>query len=488
MAMDSYQKLIEECESSLRAGRVNVVISLLKSLIPSKVPRNYRLPISRICRRCDQTTLGLKLLTSVIHPRKKGVSDPATDSEKSEYAALRLKIGSVDEALIILSRVDETKAPEAFMIRAYCHMAQWNYKLASQELKKYLALSPEPYPALIGRVNLAASLIPIGEFEEAFELLGSLIDETNKSGYHRLRANCYELRSQIYLDRQDFEKCESDLLSASEILDSQLTTDQLYIQKWLAVLEARKNFSQEPLLKIKKQAYERNNWETVRDMDFQLLKLKFDPVLFEYLLRGTPWEAYRERVCQSLGKDLSKHLSSEYRLGDQRGPVVDLRQTQLSKGHLIPGKQVHRLFVALLHDFYKPISVGALYANVFPGEYYNVFSSAGRVHQCLYRGRMWLKDHQLPAEIEEIDGRFHFRIIGPMSFLLGSSAQVLDQNSVLMERLRNSLASVEVFSSSEVAKAVELSQASAVRFLSWAIENGHIEKVGSGRASRYLFT
>jgi hypothetical protein len=483
------QELIQNCDLALRAGKVSDAAKLMRTLAPSKVPREYRLPLARICRRCDQATLGLKLLTPVVYPEKNGLDEPATGPERAEFAALRMKIGSVSEALAILSRIDGSNVLEAPLLRAFCHMARWDYLPASQELKNYLSLQPETYPALVARVNLAASLISIYEMSEATTLLENLIHETKASGYDRLRANCYELRSQIYLETREDRKCLADLDSASEILTSQKTADQLYIQKWRAVLEARNANSTEPLLKLKKEALARQSWETVREMDFQTLKLKFDPALFQHLLWGTPYQAYRQRVCNNLGQNLLEAQSEHYVFGEISSSqvIVDLQKAEVTSGSLNPGKQVHRLLATLLQDFYRPISVGALYADLFPGEYYNVFSSPNRVHQALRRGRRWFESNDVPVSIEELNGQFALRSAGPVAFILGRDLKSADQKTAVLERLRAALLKESSFSSASVGHVAGLSSTSTVRFLNWALETRNLEKVGVGRATRYSF-
>jgi tetratricopeptide (TPR) repeat protein len=484
--MNSFEDLIQQCDLALRAGRAAVAAKLLRSLIPSKVPRSYRLPLARICRRCDSFALGMKLLTPVIYPEKKGSRQPPSGAELAEFAALRMKIGSVDEALAILSRIDGANVLEAPLLRAFCHMAQWDYAPATEELKNYLALGPEPYPALVARVNLAASLISIQQFDEATDLLAKLIEDAKAGGFDRLRANCHELRSQIHLERGCDSECEQDLNSASLILTLQKTADQLYVQKWQAVLKARRTGSQEPLLVFKKEALARQSWENLREVDFQLLKIKFDHKLFQHLKWGTPYKAYRERICRILEQDPNE-VENHYVFGDVEGRWLDLRTAKVSAGHLNPGKQVHRLLAILLKDFYRPISVGALYADLFPGEHYNIFSSPDRVHQALRRTRRWLEQQDVLVEIKEFNGQFALRLEGPVAFVLGPEPKAIDSQAVILERLRSAVRPDQSFSSPIVSEITELSLTSTVRFLNWALQSGYIVKSGLGRSTKYCF-
>jgi hypothetical protein len=211
-----------------------------------------------------------------------------------------------------------------------------------------------------------------------------------------LQANLYELRAQISLEAGLETPGHADLERAFAILGGGATNDQLYLMKWLAVIESRKLGSIKPLLEFQKLARERHDWESAREADLQILKLEYDQERHAYLLFGSPWEEFRKRVADRL----PALARSEYLWGG--GADCDL---DISLETECPPK-IQALLSTLLSDFYAPLRLGAIFSAIFPDEKYHVLHSPNRVHQLLWRTRTWLKEKNLPLSISEESGRF----------------------------------------------------------------------------------
>jgi hypothetical protein len=155
--LESYEKLIEDCDAFIRAGQDQKAERALAELDIPKIPRKWRLPLATLCRRVALISTGLKILSSVISSSSKAAA--ASSAEIAEYAALLQKFGAVDDALRLLKEVDDREVPEALMYRAVCHFSRWEYPEAVPLLEKYIKAAPSEYQALIGRVNLAAYVL-----------------------------------------------------------------------------------------------------------------------------------------------------------------------------------------------------------------------------------------------------------------------------------------------------------------------------------------
>ena len=277
-----------QCEADVRGGHAQLAARRIGEVSLSRLPRELRLPLANVCRRAQLISLGLKILAPAIHPESR-LEAPASSGENAEYAVLLTRLGAIEEALSYLDRASEAEVREVRLYKAFCRFNQWDYALALPDLQTYLTADLEPYPRLIGRVNLAACLVALRHFDEAEALLTENIRLAKTGGFARLRGNCHELRAQVHLLTGDPAKAKRDLDRAAGLLGSEATFDELFVRKWRAVIESQESRSIEPLEKFKAEALARNDSESLREADSFALKITFDERRFEHLLFGTPF-------------------------------------------------------------------------------------------------------------------------------------------------------------------------------------------------------
>ncbi|MGE3680676.1 MAG: tetratricopeptide repeat protein [Bdellovibrionales bacterium] len=474
------RELIAECEHFLRSGQISSVASRLRGINLPRVPRAFRLPLANVCRRAGLFTSGLRLLTPLVHPDRRSARAPITTEELSEYAVLLMKIGSLNEAIDLLQGVELKDEPRSLLYLGFCHMNQWEYARASELLKRYLDVAEDPYLAMIAEVNLAASLMYSAQTDEALVRLEKAIEEVEKAGYLRLLANLLELRAQLSLIANRDSHCASDIDRAVQILRSQSTNDQLYLLKWQAVLQSRHTQCISPLLEFQVTARKRQDWESVREADFQILKLTFEDHRYSHLYFGSPWPEFRRRLESHFGKV----ASDAYTWGGRRGGDIDLDLTTgLSRntGETCPPKILHMLR-SLLSDFYAPLRPGTLFSQVFPGERFHVLHSPNRIHQLLWRTRTWLKSQGIAATIDEDGGRFLVRATGPVGIQMEPS---LPGDGAALCLLRRTFDTE--FSSRQAQLTLNASEAKVRRLIQKGLEQGEVEKLRSGRNITYRF-
>lgn len=477
-----FVKFVEQCDADLRAGKIDICVEKLSAINCAQVPREFRLPLANLCRRCGQFTQGFRLLSPLIGADVE-LSQHATSAELAEYAVLLMKNGSVREAVSLLRTISPQQVAEAPMYLAFCEMFLWNYDSAAGLLRRFLADNPSSYQAMVARVNLAAALVWTEHWNEARDLLDKLILDATTSGSLRLKANCLELRGNLHLQAGDLARCEADLAEAREILLSQ-TSDQLFVRKWQAALLATKTQSAAPLRKLRTEAVRRQEWESVRDCDFYILKYDFDQHLFEHLICGTPFESFRKKVCRHLGREMP---TGAFHLGTKAGPNFDLRTGVLSDGaSLNCGKKVHQTLAVLLNDFYKPVSLGAVFSSLFPDEHFNVYTSPGRIHQLLSRTRKYVSANELPIHIDMVEGGFLLRLDGNISIQVDFQRAPVEGAYAQLERLKRLLPADETeFSSREASRLLHLSESTAKRVLRWGVEEHKVQQQGAGPSTRY---
>jgi len=479
-----YKELIERCEEALRAGHRHLAAQSLQELSPSKVPRVWRLPLANLCRRARLLALGLRLLTPVVR-NQEAIREPgASADEKAEYAILLERCGAGREALELLKPLDPKQTPEVRIARVHCYFGMWNYELAVPELQEYLRQPRTPFLATVSRLNLAAAFIALGRLDEAPGFIEQVIADAGKMKNQKLQGNALELLAQIHVARNDRAAAAKALQEAVPLLGVG-STDLLFVEKWRAVMDAKQTGAVEPILAVRKKALGMRHWETVRDCDLRALEVKFDLEPFHYLYFGTPYQAYRKKIVGLLGHAPSAaHLT----LGKEGARCFDLENGTLEGGEdLRKAGKVHGLFEILMRDFYRPISLGGLFSELFRDEYFNIDTSPNRVMQIMTRARRWIRENDLPLSITARDGAFTCSIDGELSVRVLAERRMADPHAERVRALRHRYGE-NAFTSEDGCDVLGLSRTAFRNFIALAIEAGQIEKYGASTATVYYLT
>lgn len=476
-------KLIEFCENEVREGRLATATKALASVNLSSVARELRLPMANLCRRLRMHFQGLRLLTPVVYQTKRKWAEEASPEELTEYAILLERAGGIREALRIAEKIDSTKVPQALFCRISCLVSQWDYLAAIPLLKQYAGLCQTPYARLIAEVNLAAALIADGHLQAAGEILPNILEQTKTSSSIRLHANCLELRAQLGMGNLISLAAKTDLEEAARLLKGSSTLDSIFIEKWKAVIRARELKSTAPLLRFRGRAQALKQWETVRETDLLILKIRFEQERFNQLLFGTPYHQFRLRVQRELG---TTALESVYRIGPAKASGLNLISGRLSgiKASSVPEGKIHELLRALFSDFYRPFPVVALFSNLFANEYFNITSSPFRVRQIIFRARAWLNSEEIPITILSRQGQYQAQCESRFSVLVSLDNRAPKRQDKRLTVLKAAFMDRD-FSAREARSRLKMPLTTFNRFISWALENRQLEKFGQGPATRY---
>jgi hypothetical protein len=334
---------------------------------------------------------------------------------------------------------------------------------------------------MVGRVNLAAAWVTMDRRDQALAFLNENINQARSLSYQRLLANCFELRAQLHFHAGDYAAARADLTDAATAMGPNPSLDQFFIQKWSAVIEAFEQRDVTPLKRMREEAIQRSHWETVREADRFALKIEFSRPLFHHLMFGTPFAEYRAMVQ----KDYEIKLSGGTHLhGTPGGEVLELATGRFGDGKQGPPPKVLAVLKALTRDFYRPIGVGGLFAEIFPEDYLDINSSIHRVHQLVHRARAWISENKLPFEIVADDAGYSCRFTGPFAFLVPFERQTAQVEAMRLAHLE-SLFGAREFSAKEASRALEISLSSFKPVALWGIERGRLLRLGSGSATRY---
>lgn len=466
---------IETFENEIRAGRAAAVARELTKINSRRIPRGLRLKLSNLCRRTGLFHAGLRFLMPVVR------NETATQAELAEYGMLLLRSDLMLEAWKTLDRVDVKQAPEALLFKAFHHFREWREPEAIPLLEEYLRFPLEPYQGVVGKLNLAAAFVGSDESERAKSLLSEITDISREKNYGRILGNCHELRAQMEIKRGDISKARLAIEESSRELSQMQTADELYMRKWKAVLESLETGKTESLVKFRAEALRRREWESVREADRQRLKISFDEELLASLMFGTPHPRYRSLVSTELGRNVGGEV-----LVMGLGPCLDLR-TGLFGGRSVfkVGSHIHRVFLTLVRDFYRPSRLGTLFTDLYGGDHFDVASSPDRVHQVLRRTRRLIESEHLPLSIVEVKGDFSLRMEGAISIAVPYDKADWPDSKVQVERLRSIFGFTRSFDAPSARSALGLSRTSFQRLVSKALAENQLVKIGTRNATRY---
>jgi hypothetical protein len=480
MAATNFEQLILQADHLLRGGQGQRVAELVASLQLSKIPRPYRLPMADICRRAGLIYEGLRILSFVVDADS--TDGAPTSPEMAGYAALLQKNSSLNEAMQMLKQVDPSVAPESLLYRAFCHFGRWEYQESISVLESYRDLCASPYARLVACVNLASALVATENWESALIQIENNIRNAEELQARRLIGNSLEMRAQYHLHTANFQAAQADLEQALSYIGGELTSDQLFILKWRAVLASTRTGDISPLQDFKKAALDRRHFESVREADFHALKCRFDENQFRYLYFGTPFKSYRRKILKYLG---AAPLPEKWSLGAGKDYSLDLQTGTTTPAHLFtPGDKIHQILSSLWRDFYQPVRLGTLFADLFPEERFNPWTSPNRVHQLLRRTRRQLESAGFPIQINDENNAYKISAAPSVQVLLAAERGPVGRDQILIRKLREALGE-NYFSASEAQNILQTSSATVHRLLRRGVDDGLLHSAGHGPGRRY---
>lgn len=474
--------LIRSCEEGLRCGRVGEVARLLAGVNAARIPRELRLPLAQLARRTESVALGLKILRPVMPDENSGAPGDASNEEFAEYGVLLQQVGSLSEAFRHLDRVAVEKVPKVLLYKSFCHFNQWEYPQAKPLLARYVGIgSLTDYERIIGEINYASCLVATRD-SAAEPLLKKLIATAKNNGYGRLHGNALEMLSQLAIATGNWGEARQLLQTAERLLGKASATDIYYVQKWKCVLEALETGDCTSLLNFREEVFRLGHWESVREADFYLMKVRQDENLFHYLYAGTPFQEYRKKIMEAVGERWAPERIFE--LGDD-GPVFDLSACAFEEREVLkPGQRPHSLLLALFSDFYRPCKTATLFSEVFAGQAFVIPSSPSRIYQAVRTTRKLLTRAGIDLSIDEKNGSYRFSLAGSLRVRFAVERGKDSREEFLLRKLDVLFRDGE-FTARQARNVLGIPLTSFHRWMGWAMQAGRLLKIGSGSNVRY---
>ncbi|MGE4131858.1 MAG: hypothetical protein AB7F86_09465 [Bdellovibrionales bacterium] len=485
---------INEFEAMIRSGRLAEARGRLNGLRIAQVPSTHRARLAQLLTRAN---LSHKAVACLVRSVRLGnsVNPRASLSNLLTYAFALIRIGSAHEAKQILEALPESCAQKHLYL-GFVHQTIWDYALAVPHLEKYLSFEAlTPYERATAEVNLAASLIQVRELDRASQMLIHLLPKAKDNNWDLLYRNVSELTAQAAAEQGRWSDARKALASIHSGQSRVQTTADLFVAKWAAFVDVLEKPTQDrvvALRRVRECAKTFDHWETIRDCDRVLAEVTHDVGLFNHVYFGTPFASFRKRMLENSRSWTTPPTS--YTLGSQTGPVFDLMAGALKDGTaaLRPGHILHRSLCFLLEDFYRPVSMGRLFNQLFPGEYFNPESSPGRVANLIHRTRDWFRNQGLPLEIETSMRSFQVKLTDPnfgIYFSKVMDPQVTQEINIegYLTRIRSRLDTAH-FTCGDAFKTWDVSRSAAIRILNGAVNAGLIARLGKGRNTYYQWT
>ncbi len=479
---------IEKTEQLIRLGEVSRATSLLRQIDSASVPTRFAVPIANLMRRCGLFPEAIKLLQRAI--RKSEPGDINHTRSTAEFCTILIRLGSVEEAGQQLQALSFSQEPAVLIAKFWYHFTRFEYRESIPLLENWMKNPLDPYLRLIAETNLAEAYFGISRFSKARDLSSQSFKKCEAKGYIRLMANSLHTRARCQAELGNIKASNSDLYRALEILKSQETGDASLIRRQLAINEARMKGSLSPLRKFAAESSRAGLWESVRELDFQSLRIQFRDEIFQKLYHGTPYPAYRARIRDEFPK---ASIEVDYLWGPRNAPTLTL-----SSGALSPSKSdweaptpLKLLTVsALLRDLYRPLGTREIFATLFPNEPFEARRSDDRVHQCITRLRRWFRKNHLPLKVELHRGGYRLLHEGSPSLAVRKTSldhlHVRSKDSkTFASALLSTFGRGTLFATRDVCEKFHLPNATAVRRLKVGVATGELLRSGKGKRTRY---
>lgn len=478
---------LDHLEELIREGQFSAVAKAISELMPRKVARADAARIANLANRVDQSRIALKIL----HPLIKNLDNtaaPPSESELIEYAEGLRRMGLLNEAREVFSRIDINQRPSVLLNISFCYFNEWRYQEAIPHLRRMIQLiDPNEYLNTVAKVNLVAALVHIGQHEEALSLLDELQKTTRRREQRLLLGNCLELRAQVYIGCRNWDKADEVLAEAAQIFSHDANKYGFYVQKDQAVANCMRAGKVLPeLVSIRARAAERSDWEAQRDCDLYIAILSCDKQQLDRLFFGTPQDAFRRRIMDLAGNQFSFAEEYIWTAGQESVKrTLDLRTARTDDGQsaLDTAGRIHQLLLLLASDFYRPFSIGTIFNTLFPNESYGQDGSANRVWQVVSRLRRWFEEQNLDFSIVEHNGLYRLQLNGEAGIRVTQKRPSYERNDIVWHKVRAELPSQ--FTRQDLERTCAFSKATAKRLLRWAIDTGQVTAEGVGMYTSY---
>lgn len=494
--MDTSSKSDEELilaklDALTKQGQRQAVLEQLTEIMKDRNPSDsFRPQLARLANRNHAYVQALRILHPIIRGDREQISK-ASPEALNTYATSLMWIGSLEEAEKTLQRIKG--GVDSLLTEAFVYFAQWDYQKAIPVLLKYInSEKTSDYQKLVGQINLLAATIATGNLDQARQIANSLLEVLKANPSSKLLyGNGLELRAQIEILENSYDQALLTLNESEAVLADQPGRYLLYVNKWRAICRLGLNpldpQAQQGLQAVKTEALQLRNWETLRDCDFHEARLTNNKELLQRILLGTPYKGYRDRINIIFNIQLAPSRELQFcpmdpKLSPQK---ISLDLNRIADNSFLTSTS-WPLLQLMTKDIYRPPRMGVVFSNLYPGEYFDPFTSPQRVRNSIFRFNTWSESNKCDFKIKIFQGDFQFDCPPSSAIRCTRHAKSIDSWQAAMKyfKLGNNSRS---FTAADLAGKLGITQRSAQVILQKAMKANKVEKMGQGKNTRYIF-
>ena len=474
--------IFKNVDQLIREGQHLKAKSLLNTVKLSEIPRDQLVQVSDFGIRLKDPLFSLKVLARVMKNHHEGIESARPD-EIVSYTKALIKMGFFKEAERWMAKLDTTQKHEIHNLKSRLRISQWDYQGAIHSLKRYQSgLKDNPYLLLVNSLNLASALTYVKDYEQATEILQATLEQATRANHKIIIINCHELLGQVCIMSGQFEEGQQHLEKSLTQLGQQKNIYSFYGKKWLWIARLNSGNDKGKIISeghtLRNQAEESGFLEDIRDIDRRLAIATNNRELGLHVYHGTFYKSFKGILKSELFANEEiphQHIWNLNQI-DSKAPrfaVEDLPKRQ---------ENPRKIFQVLTLDFYRPLSTGHLFSELFPDEYFDPFSSPTRLYQNIQQLRSSLPEGLIVNYSQDgvsLGAKKPFQIIVSHNGRNSNTSPSVRQLRGQMKR--------SWFTTKDVATVLSISQRSAQRLIKKSSEDYKIESQGQGRTKRYRF-
>ena len=344
---------------------------------------------------------------------------------------------------------------------------------------------PDSYVEISAGAGRVIALIREGQLEAARERTGRMIEMLERLD-HRWGL-VYAWGHRAWIDLLDRGGRAARPLARMEHVLARTRMDRPPFCDFVSAAVRRFENGRPAAASLKRRLDAARQWQLLREWDLLGCLHAERPQALARLYYGTPFPGFRRRI-ERIAANEGWSLPDRYRFVLGRRPAHE--SIDLATGPA-NGPALSRCLDALAGDRYAPLTVGDLFHEVFPDDYFCTRTSPGRVHQLCHRLRRAFRQRGSALELHCERGRY--RLAAPSAgvrLTIGPGDPVLNGMDtgprVAITRLRRRVADRR-FRVAEARQALGVSRRTTERILSVGLAAGVLERRGATRSVTYRF-
>ena len=475
--------ITQNLEAYIRNGQIKEASEILSGIKINQIPVNELYLYAQFSIRVQNYLLALQILSKNMNDHRDGIKQISTE-EMETYITALIKLGLFKNSKNLLQELNPTKNPRYHDLEARIAMAQWDYEVALKHCNKYLdTIRKDSYQHLVGKLNLAASLVGVESFEEAIESLIEIEKEAKSQNYKLILGNSYELLAQAHIKIGKYVEARDHLNSCMKVFGNEESIWSFYVKKWDFFMETYNDRDPKVLMTqgrlLLNEATQKSYYEDVREIERHLALCLGDDERLLRVYTGTPYTAYRKKLISKYQLIVPSTITTEFGPKVTESIIFDYRNYFKDQTKLLS------CFEILMKDFFKPISLGFIFDHLYKDEFFDSETSPQRIYAIIRRVRESIPE-KYKIDINHHNYGTQILFNKNIQLELSTKEGIVDSEKRDSVELRDHFKR-NWFTTSDVAKLTHKSPTTAKRLIEQAKKNYKIEIQGKGRATRYRF-